>query len=252
MLGIHFTLEIVLLALVILLVAGVVKGVLGFGVALVSAPLLVQIFPTRLTLISLTIPFGLTNLTLLLEEGLPWDFLRRQKAFFVVLVVATIVGVIGLVALPVNFLYLAMSIYLVGFLVFQQYEEWVYRFAGKASTELFSGVTGGILGGGLGVPGPPIIVYMYLQTENHGRSVFVAGMASAFVVVQSVRIPPLIMTGLFGWRETILGLVATLAIVVGLKLGSLLRPRLPESIFQYLVKGFLLTIAGKLAYSALL
>ena len=236
-----------LAAISILLFAGTVKGTLGFGAALIATPLLIQVLPPKFVLTILVLPIALTNVGLLVTDGVPWSFLHGQLMFFASLVLGAIVGALGLIVLPVNILYLALSGYIVGFLAFQQYESRIQSLANRRGFKAFSGAAAGLLGGSIGVAGPPIVTYMYAQTQNSPRSIFVTGMAAALVVPQLVRIPPLVAAGLFGPRELVLGTGAATIILTGLGLGARLRPYVPAQAFQYLVKGVLVIIAAKLA-----
>ena len=101
-------------------------------------------------------------------------------------------------------LYLA----LIGYIMFSPvstYESCVQRLADRRGFEAISGAAAELLGDSIGVAELPIIAYMYTRTQDAPRSIFVTGMAVAFVVPQLVRIPPLIIIGLFGPRDLILG-----------------------------------------------
>lgn len=241
----------VLLAIAILLVAGIVKGTLGFGVGLVSATLLLQLFPPKPTLIVLILPIGLSEVGLLVNAGVPWGLLRDHAAFFLLLIPGAIAGVLGLIAVPVNVLYLALSGYIVVFLAVQRYEARAYRLAKRRGFGAVSGVASGLLGGSFGAAGPPTVPYLYINTRDEARSVFVGGMAAAYVVPQIVRLPPLVLAGRFDSRKLLLGSGAAAIVLVGLGLGSYLRPHIPEDAFQLVVKGVLLLMATQLAVDAL-
>lgn len=240
----------ILLAAGILLLAGVVKGTLGFGIGLVSATLLVQLFPPKPTLIVLILPIGLSEVGLLVTTGVPWNLLREHVAFFLLLVPGAIIGVLGLLVVPVNVLYAALSIYIVVFLVFQRYESSTYRLARHRGFGMASGTVGGLLGGGFGAAGPPTIPFLYSSTRGYPRSVFIGGMAVTYLIPQAVRLPSLVVAGRFGPQELLLSSVAAAIALVGLALGSHFRSYIPRDTFQIIVKGVLLLMAGQLAIDA--
>lgn len=241
----------VLSAICVLLFAGMAKGTLGFGTALISIPLLVQVFPARTTLTVMTVPIIVANAGLLVTDGVPWGFLREQAEFFGLLIAGTLVGTFGLVSLPVSALYLALSGYVVTFLVLQRYGSSPLTIGERRGFEAVSGLSGGILGGGVGMAGPPVIPYLDTQTQNRPRTVFVTGLSVAFIVPQVVRLLPLVAVGLYGGRDLALGIVAAIVLYVGLASGARLRPHVPQKHFRYLLNGSLLAIAGKLAADAL-
>lgn len=238
------------LAVGILLVAGIVKGTLGFGVGLVSATLLIQLFPPKPTLLVLILPIGLAEVGLLVTTGVPWSFIREHAAFFLLLVPGAIAGVLGLLIVPVDVLYLVLSGYIVVFLAVQRYEVRAYRIANRRGFGAVSGVASGLLGGSIGAAGPPTVPYLYINTRDYPRSVFVGGMAAAYVVPQIVRLPPLVVAGRFGLRKLVLGGLAAAIVLAGLGLGTRLRPHIPENTFELVVKVVLLVVAVQLAGDA--
>lgn len=240
------------LAVSILLMAGFVKGTLGFGVGLVSATLLLQLFPPKPTLMILIFPIGLSEIGLLVTTGVPWGLLRGHWEFFLLLVPGAIIGVFGLLVIPVTVLYLALSGYIIVFLVSQRYESRAYQVAECQGFGVVSGMATGILGGGFGAAGPPAVPYLYMHTRDSPRAVFIGGMAAAFVVPQIVRLPTLVVAGHFGFHKFILGSIAAIIVLIGLGLGSQFRPHIPNDRFQSLVQGLLLLMAGQLAIDAVI
>lgn len=61
------------LAIAILVFGGLVKGTVGF----ITISGLVQIFPPKLTLVALSIPFLISNIVVLVRDGVPMAFLRE-------------------------------------------------------------------------------------------------------------------------------------------------------------------------------
>lgn len=240
----------VLLAVSVLLLAGIVKGTLGFGVGLVSATLLIQLFPAKLVLVVLVLPIGLSEAGLLVSTGVPWGLIREHAPFFVFLVPGAIAGVLGLLAVPVNVLYLALSGYIVVFLAAQQYGSRAHQLADRRGFGPVSGATGGVLGGSFGAAGPAVVPYLYSSSRNYPRSAFVGGMAAAYIVPQIIRLPLFVAADRFGPQQLALGSLAAAIVLIGLALGSWLRRYIPEDIFQLFVKGVLLLMAAQLAGDA--
>lgn len=249
-LGLPIPLSTILLAGSILLLAGIVKGTLGFGVGLVSATLLIQLFPAKLVLVVLVLPIGLSEAGLLVSTGIPWKLIRERATFFLLLIPGAIAGVLGLIAVPVTVLYLALSGYIVVFLAVQQYESRAHRLAERRGFGAVSGTAGGFLGGSFGAAGPAVVPYLYHYSRGYPRSAFVGGMAAAYIVPQIVRFPLFIAADRFGLQTLVLSSVAAVIVLVGLALGSRLRPYIPEDTFRLVVKGVLLLMAGQLAIDA--
>lgn len=248
--GLPTSLTTIVLAGCILLLAGLIKGILGFGVGLVSATLLLQLFPAKLVLVVLVLPIGLSEVGLLISTGVPWKLVRGHATFFLLLVPGAVAGVAGLIAIPVSVLYLALSGYILVFLAVQQYESRTYQLAEQPGFGAVSGAAGGFLGGSFGAAGPAVVPYLYSNSRDYPRSAFVGGMAVAYIVPQTVRLPLFIAADRLGPQTLIVSSVAAVVVLVGLSLGSRLRPIIPEDTFRTVVKGGLLLMAVQLASDA--
>ncbi|MFB6130499.1 MAG: TSUP family transporter [Salinigranum sp.] len=248
--GIAFTTATILVAVAVLLFAGTVKGTLGFGVGVSSLPLLMLVFPTKTALAVLTIPFVITNLSVLYRDGVPWRFLRSHAVFLVLLAAATVVGSYSLAVLPVRAVYAIVSLYLFGFLLFRRYDEGVYAYADRRGVSTAAGTAGGFLGGALGMPGPPLITYTYLKVAGDKR-LFVTGLSSMFVVTYGMRLPALFSAHMFGADELLLGGIATLPLLAGVYFGTHVRDRTPRRRFESFVELFILVVAVKIGLDAL-
>jgi uncharacterized membrane protein YfcA len=250
LLGLPTSLATILLAVAILLLAGLVKGTLGFGVGLVSATLLLQLFPAKLVLVVLVLPIGLSEAGLLVTTGVPWRLVREHAMFFLLLIPGAVAGVVGLIAVPVNVLYLALSGYILVFLAMQRQGSRAYQLAEQQGFGAVSGAAGGFLGGSFGAAGPAVVPYLYSNSRDYPRSAFVGGMAAAYIVPQIVRLPLFIATDRLGLQTLVVSSVAAVIVLVGLSLGSRLRPFIPEDTFRIVVKGVLLLMAVQLASDA--
>jgi uncharacterized membrane protein YfcA len=248
--GLPVALPTLVLAAGILLLAGIVKGTLGFGVGLVSATLLIQLFPAKLVLVVLVLPIGLSEAGLLVTTGVPWGLIREYASFFAFLVPGAVAGVLGLLAVPVDVLYLLLSGYIVVFLATQRYGSRANQLVNRRGFGPVSGAAGGVLGGSFGAAGPAVVPYLYSSSRNHPRSAFVGGMAAAYIVPQIIRLPLFIVADRFGPQRLALGGLAAAIVLTGLGLGSWLRQYVPEGIFQLFVKGVLLLMAAQLASDA--
>lgn len=257
--GVPFSVATALLAVGVLLLAGFVKGTLGFGVGLVSATLLVQLFPAKPTLVVLVLPIGLSEAGLLVSTGIPWELIRDCAAFYLLLVPGAVVGVLGLLAVPIHLLYLALSLYIVAFLVVhgRESQEGVSAsVSGERSASVpgygaLSGVAGGFLGGSFGAAGPAVVPYLYSATRDHPRSAFVGGLGAAYIVPQAVRLPLFVAAGRLDPSLLAVSGAAAGVVLAGLAVGSRVRSRIPTATFQVFVKGVLLVVAVQLAVDAL-
>lgn len=248
--GLSISFTTVVLAVGILLLAGIVKGTLGFGVGLVSATLLLQLFPAKFVLVILVLPIGLSEAGLLVSTGIPWKLMREHAPFFLLLIPGAVAGVIGLLVVPVDILYLTLGGYIIVFLLIQKYEHRAYQLVESQGFEVVSGTAGGVLGGSFGAAGPAVVPYLYGNSREYPRSAFVGGMAAAYIVPQIVRLPLFIAADRLNFQRLILSGVAAVIVLIGLSIGSRFRNSLPKDIFELFVKGFLLLMAVQLISDA--
>lgn len=244
--GLSLSIQTLVLVVVFLLFVGVVKGCTGFAIGLLSVPVLVQIFPPKIALAALTLPMFLANIPLLLSDGIPWRFLTNRPEFFVAILVGTVVGVLGFVAVPVVTINLLLSAYLLGFLVNRHRAG---SFGSWTTSRPAGAVVGGIGGvvSGAFLTGGPIFV-SYLHGTQAKRTEFATRLALIFLIITGLRILTLYPLGLFGPTEVLLGVGFLVPLTAGILLGIRLRPYIPQQKFNVLVEILLFAVAAKLAY----
>lgn len=238
-----------LVAVVPLLVAGVLRGVTGFGMLLVATPLLFQVYDPKLVIAALAVPGLLTNLVILYRDGVPWDELATHWALYLTGAVGAVLGVVGLVVLDRGAIFLIVAAYIVVYLVFEHVGDLTRSVAATRGMSVFAGGSAGLLGGTVGLAGPPVVTY--LHAKPFGKRAFVTLLAVFFLMLALVRVPSMYVADLFGPLELALGVAFTLPAVVGVYLGTLLRPLVPQDRFELLVEAFLLLVAVKLVLDGL-
>lgn len=234
------------LAVGILLFGGFVKGTIGFAVGLIAISGLVEIFPPRLALIALSIPFLMSNVVVLIEDGVPISFLREQVPFLLMLIVGLFAGVWLLSVLSEEVLYLFIAGYVVLFLIFSRFEDQIKGYASLDGAGAFSGSLSGLLGGAVSAPGPPLVIHGYLNTVDENRRVFVTGVSALFLIAHAVRIVFLANADLLHTKEILLGAIFSVPMFAGVYIGILFRPYINEKTFKLLIKILLTAIGIKL------
>jgi uncharacterized membrane protein YfcA len=237
-------LQIVVYGIVVLLLGGFVKGTVGFAVGLVVVGGLVQIFPAKEISIILSVPFLLSNVIVLKQEDIPYRFVRGQVPFITALFVGVIVGVVLLRVISSQILYLLLASYIAIFLATNQNK--LVAYAEKTGLSIGSGLFGGLLGGVIGVPGPPVIIHTYIQVSKKETG-FVAGVASLFLIAHLLRIGVLASDGLLEIRGILIGIAFIIPIWVGIVLGTRFRDYIPEQRLKQIIKIFLAVIGARLA-----
>jgi uncharacterized membrane protein YfcA len=144
--------RVVLLASLVLVAAGVVRRIIGFGLILTATPPLVLLFSPKFVIAVLIIPTLFGDLVILWTDGVAWQFLRRQRYLFAATVTGTVVGVAGLAHVPNRVVLLVVSGYIFLYLVVQRYGTSVQTCARKQGVGVVAGGAGGLLGRTTGHP----------------------------------------------------------------------------------------------------
>ncbi len=143
--------------LLILFLAAILQGAVGFGFALVAMPALALVMdtPSAAALVALT---GISLSTVMLFQNRKGLHLGEAAGLIVAAAAGVPIGVYLLANAPKEPLLIALGIIIIAFSVFSlarpsavEIKDRRWRFA--------AGFAGGILGGAYNIPGPPIIFY---------------------------------------------------------------------------------------------
>lgn len=240
----------------VVLVAGMVNGLAGFGFAVVGTMALATVVDPATAVVIMIIPILAANITLVSE--LSTDELRSCGKRFGPLVVSalagTIVGMIVLDVLPGGPLRVGLGLITLGFVASQQQAVSVPSVGGDSGSTLNSraamigiGSVSGLLFGATNVG---VQLVAYLRSRDLSHSLFVGVVAMVFVGINGVRVGA---AGLLGLYPTVvvfgLSVLAAVPAVGGVALGSRLRNRVSTRHRRRLVLGLLMVIGLRLLLS---
>jgi uncharacterized membrane protein YfcA len=145
----------------ILALASCVFGLAGFGLGLVALALLPFLLPPTLAVPLVSMYSAVFGLVLTLQ--LRRDFMAAPLAALLSgALVGTPVGVWGLATLPASWLRRLIGCILMGVVLIEWRDLYPRTVSGR-SWEVVAGVVSGLLGGAIGTPGPPVILYAAAQ-----------------------------------------------------------------------------------------
>jgi len=232
-----------------LFVAGVVKGILGIGVPVVSVSLLSLVINVPTAVALLPIPILLSNLWQSLSSGQVLRTLRRFAALIVALVVGTFVGARLLVDMDQRTL---LGIVGAAVLVFAISAQFPRHLRIGPGTERWLGMPVGFIGGMLGGMttffGPPLI--MFLFALNLEKDEFVGTISTIYLCA---AIPLAVALGMFGFmgpQEYAWSTAAAAPLFLGVLVGQWLRSRISQSAFRRGLLLMLLVVGVRLIYRA--
>ena len=144
------------------LTAGLVKGVVGFGMPMILLSSLAIFIPIHAAIAALILPTLLTNLQQAREQGLDsaTSLMSKHKIFIVAMVILIFTSALLTPRFPQQFLLGILGIFIVSFSIFQMSG---YRFSLSASnhrTQFIFGSLAGVAGGLCGAFGPPTVAYL--------------------------------------------------------------------------------------------
>ncbi len=221
------------------LVAGVVRGFSGFGSALVYLPI-AGIFLPPTWVIATTATFSILGPLPLLRPA--WQQAPKAELWRLVLagVLAVPVGVWLLTKLEPTVFRWAVSLVAMATLALLV-SGWRYRGAASGPLLLGTGFASGLLGGFIGLPGPPVIL-LYLSGQKpvaEIRAVILLFLFSADLAVLAA----LWLQGLVTGTAFIIGLLLVPSYMLGGMIGRHLFNPAQERLFRRVAYGIILMAA---------
>ena len=227
-------------ALVIFL-ASFVMGLTGFGIALVAMAFLPWLMSPVTAIVLLTVYALVFSLAVVVQ--LRRDLTPRALVDLLMGTVAgTPIGVWVLASLPVSALNRLIGLVLVVVVVLELRRVMPRRLVGRAWA-LGAGFLSGVLGGAVGTPGPPVIVYA--TTQGWSPRTMKANTMGFFVVNQGVILAGYWWAGLLTREVAGVAMAFALPAVAGLAAGVTLFGRLDPVRFRRVVF-VLLAVSGGL------
>ena len=216
--------------------ASFVMGLAGFGIALVAMAFLPYLMSTADAIVLLTIYAAIFSLVLLIQ--LRRDVVPRAIVDLLLGSVAgTPLGVWGLATLPASVLNRLIGLMLVAAFVLETRGLYPQKLEGRR-WGLVAGAFAGVIGGAVGLPGPPVV--LYAATQSWSARTVKANLQAFFVVNQGAILLGYWWAGLLTRGVWQLTLVFALPAIAGAAAGALMFERVDQRRFRQLVFGLIL------------
>jgi uncharacterized membrane protein YfcA len=230
-----------LVALFAALLAGIVTGLTGFGLALISTPILLFVYEPR-TVIVLT-----TIFSIVINSAVVWDSWQeaRRRLALALLIPALFGIVIGVEVLSVidpDYVRLGVGLIVV-FSALLLARDIRLPEADTRWGTIVAGSASGALSTSTGLAGPPIV--LLLASRDLPKHEFRGTSALYFLPMSVVGLAVLAFRGLVEASEIPLGLLLIPAAIAGKAIGTSLLSRVSEGAFRTLTLG-LVTLTGTL------
>jgi uncharacterized protein len=241
--------QILILLIMFLVGAGLMKGIIGIGLAQVGLPLLALLIDVRAAVMVLSVPLMFSNVPQALDGGETVACFMRLFPVLLGLIPGILVGVTVLVHgdPAITKMIAGSSVVLVAGLAllaprFQLKENF------KTPVGIAAGFAGGALGGVAAMSGPLVFTYL-LAKGLRGREF--TKEASLFIVLSSALLAvSLSSSQMFRWTDLAFSTSALIPVGIGMYFGQRLRDLIPAEFFKCAVLVIVLTSGLGLIYKA--
>ena len=222
------TLPQLLFAFAAITLAYIVRGITGFGSALIAVPLLAFILP----LSSIVPLIVLLDFIAAASHGLRHRRAVRWSLIFPLLPF-TLLGVGSalylLKSVDMSLLRQALGLFIIAYAAYSLFAP---ALQGQRSRYwvIPAGSFGGLIGTLFGTGGPFYVIYLQLQGVD--KSTFRATIASIFLIDGGLRLSGFVSAGFYPGNTLILALTALPVMLVALFIGGHIHTRLPPEVFQ--------------------
>ncbi|WP_276249654.1 TSUP family transporter [Haloarcula rara] len=232
------------LFVVVAVVAGAVKGMIGFGYALITTPIFASVIDPTLAVAVLAIPPWMLNMFQVGETDTGLAFVREEWVLLVLAVIGTVIGVTFLArfrAGPIVPFLIGLVIF--GYVLFQVAQNFVT--VQEAHHPVALSVAGFLQGFLLAVANLGPLLPTYFHTFERDVERYIGGLSMVLGTIFTVRIVQMLFfTDLLTPYRLWLGSVIAVVTVVGLLVGTYLRRlEIDEAKFNWFVVGLLFLIS---------
>ena len=228
-----------LVAALVAVVAGMVRGFAGFGAAMIMTPVFSALHGPTVG-ISLCMLLEIVVALPLLPRAIQYVDWRRIGLLMVAAVVGAPVGNLVLTQVspePMRWAISAIVLAAVALLA----SGWRFHGQWRAPVTLGIGATSGFLNGLSGMAGPPIAFYYLAGNETVTR--VRANLTTYFVFVDLAALLVFAGRGMVHWDTGVLALCLAPAVIAGGLLGEKLFPLASEAFYRRLALGLLVAVA---------
>ena len=231
------------LALGVALLAGVIKGVVGFAMPMVMISGLGSFMAPELALAGLILPTLVTNGMQALRQGLAmaWASIRRFRLFLVIGLVMLVGSAQLVTLLPASVMLLLIGVPVTFFAVLQLL-GWTLSLDGpRRGAEAAIGAFAGFIGGISGVWGPPTVAYLTAINTPKSEQMRVQGVIYGLGALALFGAH--IQSGVMRAETAPFSAAMIVPAVLGMWLGTMIQDRLDQAVFRK-VTLWVLLIAG--------
>ena len=239
-------------AITVTLMAGFVKGAVGFAMPLIMISAFSSFLPPEVALAGLILPTVVTNVSQAFRQGVApakaaaWQYRR----FLIGTVVFIAVAAQFFESIPRLAYLLLLGVPVTAFAALQLAGvPLALRLEHRTRAEWVLGVIGGLYGGVSGIWGPPLLVYLLSINASKLEAVRVQGVV--FLIGAVALLMAHLGTGLANAQTLAFSAALVVPAQVGMALGYRLQDRLPQARFRRWTQALLVVTGLNLVVQAL-
>ncbi len=244
--------DIIVVSLMVALIAGIVKGTVGFGMPTLMISGMGAIVAPELALAGLILPTLFSNGMQAFRQGsrAAWQTIRKFKVFLCVGFVLLVASAQWVTVLPAGVLLLTIGL-VVGFTTVIQllgFEFHVKKPGGWS--EVAIGAIAGFTGGLSGIWGPPTILYLTALRTEKAEQIRAQGVIYGLGAVALTGSH--VVSGVLNYTTVWYSLALVPPAVIGMWLGGKLSDKIPQAAFRRLTLLLLMAAAINLIRKGLI
>ncbi|MGQ8337130.1 sulfite exporter TauE/SafE family protein [Sunxiuqinia sp. A32] len=222
-----------IISAVVVLMAALLKGMTGFGFALLAVPLLSLIFPIQSLIPAMTIFNLITSVYILTKIKL-----KIKAKYFLPMLLASLIGIpIGVYVLtyfPEKMLELAAGISIFSIsMVFLLGGNHLAPEKRREKPIVFAGFLSGLLTSSMSIGGPPIALAM--NRKGYSKESFRKIFALISVINAAISSILYVVKGIFVAFSVKFAIVLLPVIIVGSKIGNVMATRIDQLLFRKVI-----------------
>ena len=225
-----------------LIIGGVVKGVTGLGLPIVTLAILLNFLAPLTVLGLLVVPIVITNLWLAVRSGNLMEPVRRFWLMIVLAITFLFIGAEIVVNIETAVLFAILGCFVVVFSAANLMKPRVHPL--RPETEKWAGPLAGALGGLLGgistIWGPPMMMFFVMLKLD--KDTFVRTVSLAWLILSIPLTFAYWRNGIFAGEVIPLSFAACVPGMIGIRIGEKIRGRIDQETFRKVMLVVLLII----------
>jgi len=238
------------LGILIVFFASILQGLMGFGYAIVAAPLLMLIFLPKLVVPIILIQSSINNIIIiasLLKENInQYVNLKKILRLIIPAIIGIPIGTFLLISVEKETIKIFSGIIIIFFSI-SQLIGFHKPVKNEKVASVIVGLISGILAGSTAISGPPVV--LFLMNQNVIKNYFRVSIVIYFIVLGLIAILSMYISKILNMEVIHYFLSLFPAMVFGLSIGIYLSKKVNENLFK-LATIFIVLVSGILAISS--